>query len=392
MYMMIDVNSPLVGEAVASFEPWTTYYMEYLNRTFAIAEAFSNYPNTLLFFSGNEVINDIPSAQYVPQYLRAVTRDLKNYIKNNIKRQIPVGYSAADVREVLWDTWNYMQCSIKGEEDDVSRADFFALNSYSWCGPKATFESSSYNDLVDGLKSTSIPVFFSEYGCNKPQPRYWNETQAIYGDEMTGVFSGGVVYEYTEEDNNFGLVKVKGDTLNVMSDYNRLKAQFAKISWKSVQDEDPKGKAPTSPVCTQKLIQQKGFDANFTLPDVPPHTQELIDGGIKLKPKGKLVKINKWDVSMKVKDADGKSMTGLKVVPLPSNEYNWYGKNEAQTGTTAADDTKTDDKDTKDKDTKEPEESTKGDDEKTEDKPGAAAMTRPLMWVAAVPLVAMLFA
>lgn len=88
MYMMIDVNSPLPGEAITSFEPWTSYYAEYLNRTFAIVEAFSNYPNTLLFFSGNEIINDLPSAEFVPPYMRAITRDLKNYIKNNIDRQV----------------------------------------------------------------------------------------------------------------------------------------------------------------------------------------------------------------------------------------------------------------------------------------------------------------
>jgi hypothetical protein len=392
MYMMLDVNSPMVGEAISSWNPWESYYMQYLNRTFAVVEAFANYPNTLLFFSGNEVINDVESAEFVPQYLRAVTRDLKNYIKNNLKRKIPVGYSAADVRDVLWDTWNYMQCSVKGEKDDESRADFFALNSYSWCGKDATFESSSYDALVEGLKSTSIPVFFSEFGCNTPQPRYWNEIQSIYSKQMTGVFSGGVVYEWTEEANNYGLVKIKGDELKIMGDYNRLKAQYAEIDWKSVQSEKARGKAPSAPVCAKKLIQEKGFDNDFTIPDVPPNgTQALIDHGMKQKPKGQLVKIDKWDVTMKVKDADGKAVSGLKVVPLPEGEYNWYGKNEAQTGSATVEDSKDNSGKDTDTDTKKPEEATQED--KKEDAPGAATAVRPLMWVvAAAPFLAMLFA
>ncbi|KAH7155106.1 Glucanosyltransferase-domain-containing protein [Dactylonectria estremocensis] len=381
MYMMIDVNSPLVGESLTSKNPWESYYMQYLNRTFAIAEAFGSYPNTLLYFSGNEVINDIPTAEFVPQYLRAVTRDLKNYIKNNLERQIPVGYSAADVREVLWDTWNYMQCSDEDDEDDMSRADLFALNSYSWCGPEATYETSSFDDLTEGFESSSVPVFFSEYGCNEPQPRYWNETQAMYGDEMTPVFSGGVVYEYTEEDNNYGLVKIKGDSLQILGDFNRLKNQFAKIDWEEVQSQTASDDTPKPPTCKTSLIKEDGFDSNFTLPAVPPNgTQKLITNGLSPKPKGKIVSISDWDVTLTVKDADGNEMTGLKVVPLEDDEVNHSGKNEANTGSETT--TNSTDSDN----------TTSSADEETEDEEDSAVLMRPMMWAVAVPLAAMMLA
>ncbi|KAF4962022.1 hypothetical protein FSARC_9855 [Fusarium sarcochroum] len=382
IYMMIDVNSPLPGEALHSVKPWESYYTEYLNRTFAITEAFGSYPNTLLFFSANEVVNDIPTAEFAPRYIRAVTRDLKNYIKNNLKRQIPVGYSAADVRDVLWDTWNYLQCSIPGDKGDMSRADLFALNSYSWCGPEATYESSSYNDLVAGFKSTSVPVFFSEYGCNKPQPRYWNETQAIYSDKMMPVFSGGVVYEYTEEDNNYGLVKISGDKLRILGDFNRLKNQFAKINWKDVQAQPASKSSPKAPTCKSSMIEENGFDTNFTIPAIPKDAQELVDNGIKNKPSGKIIKISDWNVKLAVSNADGSALKNLKVVPLKDDESNASGKNDADTGSETTEDNNSTSTDN----------STNSDSDNSEDDEDAAALMRPMIWVMAIPLAAMMFA
>lgn len=337
-----------------------------------MVEAFSNYPNTLLYFSGNEVINNLPSAKDVPPYLRAITRDLKNYIKSNLKRKIPVGYSAADVREVLWDTWNFMQCAEDGSADDMSRADVFALNSYSWCGPDATYESSTFNVLTERFKKSSVPVFFSEYGCNKPTPRYWNETGAIYG-EMAGVFSGGVVYEWTEEANGYGLVKIQGSELSIMGDYNRLKSQLSKIDWKSVQSQSAAdGKAPSPPECESSLILEKGFKSNFTLPAAPPGTQKLIDSGIQPKPSGKIVKVSGYDVHMAIK-----GVSGLKVTPLKDDEFNWAGKNEADTGDA-----------NQKSDGRDPKSGGKGQgSSQGGDKEDAAVAMQPLLWAAALPLV-----
>jgi hypothetical protein len=373
MYMILDVNSPLVGQALDSGKPWETYYAAYLNHTFAVVEAFSNYPNTLLFFSGNEVINDLPSAKFVPQYLRAVTRDLKNYIKNNLKRQIPVGYSAADVREVLWDTWNYLQCSDSGKSDDMTRADVFALNSYSWCGIKATYESSTFKQLTDGFAKSSIPVFFSEYGCIEPPPRYWNETRAMYSDKMSPVFSGGVVYEWTLEANNYGLVSINGTDLNILGDYNRLKAAWSTIDWKSVQSQKAAKKDITPPKCTKSLLTESAFDSNFTAPVPPPGAQKLIDNGISPKPSGKIVKISDYNVKMTVKDSEGKVLTGLKVIPLGDDEFNMAGSNKVETGSTDATDSGN---------------STGNGNGK---KDSSASYHTPMMLAVVVPLVAMLF-
>lgn len=304
MYMILDVNSPLVGESLNSLAPWESYYAAYLNRTFAIVENFKGYTNTLGFFSGNEVISNVEQGGTAPPYVRAVTRDLKQYIKNHADRSIPVGYSAADVRDVLEDTWNFFQCSIKGEDDDMSRADMFALNSYSWCG-ESTFEESGYNTLVAMFETTSVPVFYSEFGCNTPSPRVFTEIQSIYGSDMMGVFSGGVVYEFAQEANNFGLADIAADgSVSLMSDYNSLKAQYEKVDWTSVQNVKATSNGTTPPTCSESLIKEDGFSNNFTLPAVPPGAQDIIDNGVTGARNGKFIEIDDYTFSYTIKGND----------------------------------------------------------------------------------------
>lgn len=67
--MLLDVNSPLPNGSLDRTAPWTTYDLDYLTRIFSVVEAFKNYPNTLGFFAGNEVINE-QSTKEVPAYIR----------------------------------------------------------------------------------------------------------------------------------------------------------------------------------------------------------------------------------------------------------------------------------------------------------------------------------
>lgn len=324
MYMMLDVNSPLVGDSLTSWNPWESYYAAYLNRTFAVVEAFKNYPNTLAFFSGNEVINDLDSGATVPPYMRAVTRDVKNYVKKHSTRPIPVGFSAADVRDILVDTFNYFQCTLDGDDDNMSRGDLFGLNSYSWCGA-STFQEASYDELVTSLEDSAVPVFFSEFGCNTPSPRLFTEVGTIYGPQMDEVFSGGIVYEYTQEPNNYGLVDMKEDgSATLMSDFLSLKEQYSKLDFTALQAQKPPATTGTKqpPKCSPSLIKDDGFNNNFTLPVPPPGAQEIIDAGVSPKPTGKLVEIKDWNVKFTVKNPDGSIITNLAVKPLADDSIN----------------------------------------------------------------------
>ncbi|KAL1896817.1 Glycolipid anchored surface protein 4 precursor [Sporothrix stenoceras] len=335
MYMMIDVNSPLVGESLDGTAPWTTYTSSYLNRTFAIVEAFRHYPNTLLFFAGNEVIADAASGAIDPAYVRAVTRDIKGYIAKHSDRVIPVGYSAADVRTVLFDSWNFFQCAETGDANDTSRADIFALNSYSWCGD-SSFTTSGYNTLVSGFTGTSIPIFFSEFGCNVPAPRVFTEVGTIYGDKMMPVFSGGVVYEYANEVSEFGLVNISSDgTIDILQDFYTLQSQYAKVDFKTIQSTTANSSTITPPVCSSKLITTKGFETNFTLPVLPPGAAAILSKGVSPTPSGKIISISNWNVNYTVRNPNGTVLTNLAVKPLSNDAVNMPGTNTASSSGTA---------------------------------------------------------
>ena len=326
IYMLIDVNSPLPKQSLDPGDLTGSYSDTYLNHIFAVVEAFQNYPNTLGFFGGNENMNTVGTGGTVPPYLRAVTRDLKNYIAKHSPRQIPVGYSAADVSQILTDSWAYLSCDIDGNTNDPSRSDFFGLNSYSWCGPTsptANYYASSYDKLISTFGNTSIPLFFSEYGCNKVEPRVFDEVPVLYGN-MTDVMSGGLVYEYYEEtSNNFGLVAFYSNgTAQLLIDYENLQKQFNTLDVKALESMNSSATAIKSPSCSKSLISNTGFNNSFTLPSTPSGGQSLIDNGISNPNSGKLVTVTDTSVALPVYDVGGNLIKNLAIKLLPNDQSN----------------------------------------------------------------------
>jgi len=149
MYLVLDVNTPLYSLNRAT--PAPSYNSVYLQNIFATIDAFANYTNTLAFFSGNEVINDDTTTSAAP-YVKAVTRDMRQYIGSRGYRQIPVGYSAADVDSNRLEMAEYMNC---GTDDE--RSDFFAFNDYSWCDP-SSFTISGWDQKVKNFTGYGIPI------------------------------------------------------------------------------------------------------------------------------------------------------------------------------------------------------------------------------------------
>ncbi|OJD16344.1 hypothetical protein AJ78_03477 [Emergomyces pasteurianus Ep9510] len=266
IYLVLDVNTPKYS--INRNDPETSYNDVYLQHVFATVEMFAKYDNTLAFFSGNEVINDGPTSKTAP-YVKAVTRDIRQFIRQRGLREVPVGYSAADVDTNRLEMAQYMNC---GPDDE--RSDFFAFNDYSWCDP-SSFETSGWDKKVEMFSGYGLPLFLSEYGCNTNE-REWNEVKALYSEKMTSVYSGGLAYEYSQEPNNYGLVEIKGGEAKPLKDFNTLKNAFA--ATQNPAGDGGYNKTGGANPCPKKKSPEWDVD-NDDLPAIPKKAQEYIMNG-----------------------------------------------------------------------------------------------------------------
>lgn len=120
IYLVLDVNSP--SYSIRRDKPAPSYNADYLQSVFATIDEFQQYSNTLAFFSGNEVINNDEGSTQTAPFVKATTRDMRQYIVQQGYRKIPVGYSAADVSDNRMQTAQYFNCG-----SEFERSDFFAF-------------------------------------------------------------------------------------------------------------------------------------------------------------------------------------------------------------------------------------------------------------------------
>lgn len=320
--MIIDVNSGLYGTYIDRSNPSSTYTAEYLQNVFGIIENFSPFPNTLGFFGGNEILNQ-NSSYDAPMYIRAVVRDMKDYIHNHIGRDIGVGYSAADVDTMLGDTWNYLGCTLANSTN--SNIDFFGLNDYEWCGP-SSYTQSGYDKLVALFSGTNIPVFFSEYGCNNVEPRTFTNVPVLYGDQMS-VLSGGLVYEYSEETDNYGLVNINStNELTLTDDYNYLQQEYAQLNNAALQSINASATAIPPTSCAASIISSSTFLNAWDLPNAPSGASAMITSGVSSGfVRGSIVQVNETTMPATVMNVTGATVTALSLVQLMCTDSNYPG-------------------------------------------------------------------
>ncbi|KAI5304459.1 1,3-beta-glucanosyltransferase gas1 [Ascosphaera pollenicola] len=241
IYVVADLSEPSLSINRDS-PSWDVHLYK---RYTSVIDALAKYDNTLGFFAGNEVSNNVSNTD-ASAFVKAAVRDSKAYIKSKGYREMGVGYATNDDADIRVNLAHYFNCGDKTEEN----VDFWGYNVYSWCGD-SSFTKAGWDVLVKNFSDYSVPMFFAEYGCNKVQPRPFTEVKTLYGDQMTGVVSGGIVYMYFQETNEYGLVKVSGNKVTTLDDFDNLKKQIETVSPKGVKMSDYKpenspGKCPFS--------------------------------------------------------------------------------------------------------------------------------------------------
>ncbi|KAH0543972.1 hypothetical protein FGG08_001739 [Glutinoglossum americanum] len=255
IYVISDLSQP--GESINRDSP--TWDEGLYNRYTSVIDALQGYSNVMGFFAGNEVSNNVSNTNASP-FVKAAVRDMKAYIKRKNYRPIGVGYATNDDADIRQGLADYFNCG--KPEDSI---DFWGYNIYSWCG-NSSFELSGYDVRTKEFESYSVPVFFAEYGCNVPAPRKFTEVQALYGDQMTGVWSGGIVYMYFQEANQYGLVSVSGSTASKLPDFSALSEQIASVDPTGVNSNSYN---PTNTVPRSCPAMNTAWAAATQLPPTP---------------------------------------------------------------------------------------------------------------------------
>lgn len=193
IYVIADLSVP--GNSIIRDDP--TWDDDLYTRYTAVIDVMANYTNTLGFFAGNEVSNNASNTD-ASAFVKAAVRDTKAYIAAQGHRTIGVGYATNDDAEIRNNLAAYFDCGDRSEA-----IDFWGYNIYSWCG-ESSYTKSGFDVQTDNFRNYDVPVFFAEYGCNLVQPRQFTEVEALYGPQMSDVWSGGIVYMYFQEANDYG--------------------------------------------------------------------------------------------------------------------------------------------------------------------------------------------
>jgi hypothetical protein len=115
----------------------------------------------------------------------------------------------------------------------------------------------------------------SEYGCNK-NTRKFEEVAALYGSQMTPVYSGGLVYEYSQEEANYGLVDINGGSVTERDDFAALQSANKDTP---IPTGDGGYKSSGSPsTCPAKSTIWEVQNPNL-LPNMPAGAQKYMTSG-----------------------------------------------------------------------------------------------------------------
>lgn len=137
-------------------------------------------------------------------------------------------------------------------------------------------------------------------------PRKFDEVRSLYSDDMSHVFKGGLIYEFTQEPNNYGLIDVLPDkNVQLLPDFHLARKQLTLVSQYDMLRKNRKSKDNTGSGIRRCLANYSNLDISRGLPPCP--ALELIHHGVKVK-QGSFVRVPQKLLKSpySVYDVDGK--------------------------------------------------------------------------------------
>jgi len=264
IYTIIDLALPLNGSIDRLSPTWST---NLLDQYIATINTFEKYDNVLAYNVGNEVI--IQNTTNVSPYVKAAARDTKAYLLSQNSSAL-VGYAAIDgTPDFIVPLAEFLSCDPSNANSGATSIDLYGLNNYEWCG-NSTFEASGYAATTNEFSQYNVVAYFSEFGCITSPPRLWTEVVALFGSDMTPVFSGGLAFSYFPAESaqgQFGMVTISADgsTVTTSADFQRLVTEY-----NSVTDINSPAQSAAGPAAYPSCpATSTAFDSSTTLPPTP---------------------------------------------------------------------------------------------------------------------------
>lgn len=273
IYLLVDLDT-FDTQIDGNTPTWTQNQLSAFSK---VMDAFASYDNTLGFFIGNEVITQANQSLAAP-WVKAATRDLKAYRKSKNYRDFPVGYSAADIKELRPMLQNYLACGSNPDET----VDMFGINAYEWCGSQ-DLQTSGYANLSAMSQDFNAPIFFSETGCITAPPRIFEDQSAILGPQMDDLWSGAVVYEWIQEANGYGLISY-GPSVAPTATGSNIVGGFTRIGMPTPVLPDFTNLQSQWATLTPTGVASSAYSPSLTPPACPTFTQGgwLVNGNVAL--------------------------------------------------------------------------------------------------------------
>ena len=151
---------------------------------------------------------------------------------------------------------------------------------------------------------------------------------------MAGVFSGGLVYEYSEEPNEYGLVTINSDnSIDLKEDYTNLLAEYGDIDLHALTAANSTATGRTPPACVGSFLNSN-LTRSFAVPSRLPEIASMISNGVGgTYPTGVATVTNTNEVAT-VRQPDGTELTGLSLRILNNDQSNLPGENTSGTNGT----------------------------------------------------------
>jgi hypothetical protein len=123
----------------------------------------------------------------------------------------------------------------------------------------------------------------------------------MYSTEMTGVFSGGLAYEFTQESNNYGLVSINGTSAYILPDFVALQTQYTAVTAVSRGNSSNVARMTTCPPANSYA----NLNGTNDLPGCP--APDLITNGVgsSTYSAGKLINPSIWSTTYDIYDPKG---------------------------------------------------------------------------------------